>query len=98
MEITILEKKENPLLNREEVTFKVDHTDESTPSRSAVVGKIAAMMNSDKERTIIKDIRTGFGVQYAIGHANIYDSLESAKKVEHEHYLKRNGLIEADNK
>ncbi|MDD3973882.1 MAG: 30S ribosomal protein S24e, partial [Methanothrix soehngenii] len=45
LEIKVIVEKNNPLLKRREIVFKVIH-DESTPSRKSVVERLAATMNS----------------------------------------------------
>ncbi len=96
MEITITDRKDNPVLNREELTFMINHEGENTPSRDVVASKLAAMVNADKDRTILKLINTQFGKHEAIGYANLYPSKEVALNIEPQHILKRNGLIEED--
>ncbi|MCE7736254.1 MAG: 30S ribosomal protein S24e [Candidatus Heimdallarchaeota archaeon] len=98
MEITIDERKENPLLKREEITFTITHEGENTPSREVVASKLAAMINADKDRTILKKISTQFGVHEAVGYANLYPSKEDALEIEAKHILIRNGLIEGESK
>jgi small subunit ribosomal protein S24e len=96
LEITITERKENPTLNREEITFTISHDGENTPSRDVVASKLAAIVNADKDRTILKKIATQFGVHEAIGYANLYPSKDEAFKTEPKYILKRNGLIEEE--
>ncbi|MHA2028286.1 MAG: 30S ribosomal protein S24e [Candidatus Kariarchaeaceae archaeon] len=96
MEITITERKENGVLNREEIVFTITYDGENTPSREVVASKLAAIVNSDKDRTILKKISTQFGVHEAIGYANLYPSKDDAFKTEPKHILKRNGLIEEE--
>ena len=96
MEITITERKENPVLKREEITFTIDHEGENTPSRDVIASKLAAIVNADKDRTILKKINTQFGKHEAIGSANLYPTKEDAFNIEPNHILKRNGLIEED--
>ena len=59
MDITIEELKENPLLHRKEVSFKV--VDSSPPDRIEVKEKLAAMHNSDFNLVFVKEIKTRFG-------------------------------------
>ena len=96
MEITITERKENPVLKREEITFTIEHEGENTPSREVIASKLAAIVNADKDRTILKKIKTQFGKHEAIGKANLYPTKEDAFNIEPNHILKRNGLIEED--
>ena len=56
MNIEVLERKENPLLKREEITFKIEHSGEQTPSRETVIAKLAAIINAEKQRTVLKEI------------------------------------------
>ncbi len=90
MNIEILERKENPLLDREEITFELHYDGESTPARLAVQSKLAALLNADAERTIIRKIEGKFGRQVSTGHAYIYPSVEIRDKVEAAHIIKRN--------
>ena len=91
MEIEIIERKENPLLNREEVTFRVGHDMETTPSRDTIAAKLAAMVNADREMTILKKVETEFGKNTSVGYANVYSS-EKAREIEPNYILKRNGV------
>ena len=89
MDIQIIEEKNNPLLNRREVVFKVDH-ESVTPSRKSIVDRIAATMNSKEGLVIIDNLRTEFGKRETIGYAKIYETEERAKQVERPHITERN--------
>lgn len=93
MEIEILEKVENPILKRVEVKFKLTHEEAATPSRETVIAKLAAMLNADRDRTILKKIDGTFGLQYSFGEANLYDNATDALEIEPKHILKRNALL-----
>ena len=54
LNIEITEEKKNPLIDRLEVTFRVDHFGAGTPNRLEVKKKIAAMQGSDEKLTIIQ--------------------------------------------
>ena len=95
MEIDILEETENDLLNRKEVKFEIVHEESHTPSRDTVRAKLAAIMNADADKTIIKKISGEFGRNHSIGYANVYNS-EEAVSIEPKYVLKRNGLIEEE--
>ena len=96
MEIIIIDKKENQVLNRTEVSFKIEHEQEATPSREVVIAKVAAMLNAETDRTILKEIKSHFGVQESAGKVNLYYTAEDALKFEPKHILIRNKLVEAD--
>jgi small subunit ribosomal protein S24e len=94
MEIEIVEKKENELLERLEVTFKASHTDEGTPQREAVREKLSAMLKAPKESVIVDSMTSEFGRMVTVGYAKVYKSKDAAMKYEREHILVRNKLKE----
>ncbi len=88
--IEILEEKKNPLIDRLEVKFKIDHFGASTPNRLEVKKKIAAIKSSNENFTIISNIQTHFGGADAIGKANIYGNAKDLKFFEPFHIKVRN--------
>ena len=94
MEIEIIAKKENELLDRTEVQFKAVHPKEGTPQREAVREKIAAMLKATKERVIVDAMDSEFGKTETIGYAKVYKTKDSAMKFEREPTLVRNKLKE----
>ncbi len=94
MEVEILDKKENQLLDRTEVTFKASHAKEGTPQREAVREKLASMLKATKERVIVDSMDSAFGKMETLGYAKVYKNKESAMKYEREHVLVRNKLKE----
>ena len=75
----ILERKDNPLLNRVEIKFVWNHPGEGTPTRKdMVIAAAKSEPNAKKELTYIKDVRTVFGKGRTEGIALIYSSAESA--------------------
>jgi len=94
MEIEIVSKKENELLDRTEVKFKAVHTKEGTPQREAVREKLAAMLKATKERVIVDSMDSEFGKTETIGYAKVYKNKDAAMKFEREHVLVRNKLKE----
>ncbi len=94
MEIEIVSKKENELLDRTEVKFKVAHPKEGTPQREAVREKLAGMLKASKERVIVDAMDSEFGKMETLGYAKIYKTKDAAMKYEREHVLVRNKLKE----
>ena len=92
MKIEIEGKKENPLLERTEVNFSVEHEGASTPIREEIRTQLAGKLGVNKDTIIIDRMNTEFGRQLTKGYAKVYDSVESAKKFEKEHLLARNKL------
>lgn len=93
MEVNILEEKKNPLLDRVEIVAELSYPNEATPSREAVISRMSALLNADKDRFVLKEIKTRFGENKALAYARIYDSPDVAKKLENEYILKRNKLV-----
>jgi small subunit ribosomal protein S24e len=95
MEIEIVAKKENELLDRTEVKFKASHAKEGTPQREAVREKLATMLKASKERVIVDSMDSRFGMMETVGYAKVYKTKESAMKYERKYVLIRNKLKEA---
>lgn len=89
MDIQVIEAKNNAVLNRREVVFKVIH-DESTPSRKSVVERLAATLNSKVGLVYVDSLKTEFGKRETIGYAKIYETAERAKEIERAHIIERN--------
>jgi small subunit ribosomal protein S24e len=94
MEIEVVSKKENVLLDRTEVKFKAMHPKEGTPQREAVREKISAMLKAPKERVIVDSMDSEFGKTETVGYAKVYKTKEAAMKYEREEILVRNKLKE----
>jgi small subunit ribosomal protein S24e len=89
MEIKVLSEKNNALLKRREVVFKIFH-DKETPSRKSVVERLAATMNSRPGLVIVDSLKTEFGKRETVGYAKIYETEERARQVERSHIVERN--------
>ena len=89
MDIQIIEAKNNTILNRRELVFKVIH-DESTPTRKSVVERLAATQNSKIGLVYVDSLKTEFGKRETIGYAKIYETAERAKEIERAHIIERN--------
>ena len=94
MEVEIVSKKENVLLDRTEVKFKVVHPKEGTPKREDVRDKLSSAVKAPKERVIVDSMDSEFGRTVTVGYAKIYKTKESAIKFEREQILVRNKLKE----
>ncbi len=94
MEIEILSKDENELLERLEVRFRAVHTKEGTPARDAVREKLAALLKVPKERVVVDMMGSEFGMNETVGYAKAYKTKEAAMRYEREHVLVRNKLKE----
>ncbi len=98
MDIEINEKKNNPLFNRMEVHFTINHEGEGTPNREIIRSEIAEKLNVKKENIIINNITSSFGIQKSRGYAKIYSSSKKVDTLERKYILKRNQMIQKDKK
>jgi small subunit ribosomal protein S24e len=91
MEVKIVSAKENPLLKRKEVDFRVEHgPQDKTPARLEVKRALAAKLKVGEELVFVEKMATMTGTHVAVGVANAYETLEQAKFIEPEYILKRN--------
>ncbi len=91
MEVFVESERQNPLLKRREVYFRLKYEEEGrTPSRADVRQKIASLFSAEAERVVIDHIKPEFGKTEAKGYAKIYDSIDDLMKIEREHIIRRN--------
>ena len=91
MEVKIVSTKENPLLKRKEVDFRVEQGPKGkTPARLEVKKALAAELKLSEEVVFVKRMRTMTGTNTAVGVANAYETVEQAKSIEPEYIIKRN--------
>ena len=90
MDIEINEKKNNPLLNRTEVHFTINHEGEGTPNREIIRSEIAEKLNVKKESIIIDNVSSSFGIQKSRGYAKIYTNQKKSEDLERKYIIKRN--------
>ena len=85
----IIQRKENPVLDRVELTFQWNHSGEATPSLSQMVDAAAkAEPGSDKKLVFVKNVNTRFGMSRTSGLAMIYGSPDSAS-IEPDYVIER---------
>ena len=94
MDLEIVSKNENQLLERTEVRFKATHAKEGTPQRETVRDKLASLLKVPKERVVVDSMKSEFGRMETVGYAKVYKTKEAASKYEREHILVRNKLKE----
>ena len=91
MQVKIISKKENPLLKRKEVQFKIEHgPNGKTPARLDVKRSVAAELQVNEQLVFVKRMKTMTGTTTAVGFANAYETSEQAKIIEPEYIIKRN--------
>jgi len=89
MEIEIESMKENKLLDRVEINFKLVH-EGGTPSRKKIRDSLAEKLGEKNKIIIIEWMKSRYGVSETFGYAKIYPSKTSAEKIEARYLLKRN--------
>ena len=88
MEIEFENRRENKILGREEITFKVKY-EGKTPSRDKIREQLKNMLGG-KGVIVIEHIKTVYGVPEARGYAKVYPSEEKAREIEEKHIIERN--------
>lgn len=88
MEVNIIDKKNNPMLERDEVSFEVSFSG-ATPSFADVRKEVVKKLKSNEKLTIIDSVAQRFGEHVARGYVKVYKN-EQALKVEPEHRIKKN--------
>ncbi len=75
----VLERRENPMLDRVELQFRWDHPNSPTPSLTQIVeATTKAEPGSKKNLVFVKNVNTRFGMARTSGIALVYGSEESA--------------------
>jgi len=105
MEIEITEDRENQLLRRKEVFFRLKHGEGAagkgeksakgegkgaTPSREETRAVLIKKLRCSPNLLVIERMRTKFGRQETIGYAKVYEREDRLREIEREHILKRN--------
>lgn len=91
MEVKIVSTKENPLLKRKEVDFRVEQDATlQTPNRLDVKKALAAKLKVSEDVVFVKKMQTMTGMHTTVGNATAYETVEQAKFIEPEYIRKRN--------
>ena len=91
MELVIEKQRDNPLLKRKEIHFRVKYWDTKvTPSRKEVREKLSGLLNAELDRLVVRWMKPEFGKMEAEGYALIYETPEDMRSVEEDYILKRN--------
>jgi small subunit ribosomal protein S24e len=81
MDFEVSRDTRNELLSRREVDFSL-RFEGPTPSRTQIIGKLAATLNVNEKLLVLDSLKTSFGVTQLTGKARIYDSEEQKAKTE----------------
>ena len=90
----IIERKENSILNRIELTWQWRHTGLATPTRAQIIAAVMKMEPSaTKDCVVIKSVNTRFGQPLTTGNALVYGDRADLEK-EPKYILARHGGTE----
>jgi small subunit ribosomal protein S24e len=89
MKVTVLNRKKNPVMEREEVVLLVEHEGKSQPSRKELEQVILAELGKKKEVVALKRIQSIFGTPVSRIFVNVYKSAEKKKYFEPAYLLKK---------
>ena len=94
MEIEITKEKENQLLRRKEVFFKLKHEEGekkgASPGREEARNALIKALRCSPNLLVIDKMRTEFGKRETVGYAKVYESEDRLREIEREHIITRN--------
>ncbi|MHC1636250.1 MAG: 30S ribosomal protein S24e [Candidatus Methanospirareceae archaeon] len=85
----IIKERENPLLRRREVIFKIKH-EGGTPQRGEVRKLLVKRFRAKENVVVIDKMETEFGKKETVGYAKIYEDEGRLKEIERVHKIRRN--------
>jgi small subunit ribosomal protein S24e len=91
-ELKIESMKDNPLLKRKEIRYRISFENSATPSRDTIKELIARNTGANKELVVVDRNTQESGKHEVIGYSKIYADKESAMLYEPDYELFRNGL------
>jgi small subunit ribosomal protein S24e len=94
MKIEITNKKENPLQDRIEIRFEIDHVGETTPGRNVVAEEIAKKEKTKRDLVIVDSVESVYGIGKSKGYAKVYKNKKSILEYEPAYKLARNGIVD----
>jgi len=74
-----LKEKEFPLLGRTRITYELDHSGKSTPSKESVKSTVVSESKKPAELTSVRHIFTKFGTQNYYNDEKTLKFLETSK-------------------
>ncbi len=92
MDLEIVSRKDNPLLDRTELEVLAHHTGQPTPTRDEVRDQVAAAMKAKKEQVLVDHMESTFGKGLTRGYVKVYKSKQAAEAIEREPIKKRNKM------
>ena len=77
----IIDRKENPILNRVEIAWQWRHAGAATPTRNQIIDAVVKMEpGATKDRILVKSVSTRFGQPLTTGNAFVYGDRADLEK------------------
>ncbi|MDD5110914.1 MAG: 30S ribosomal protein S24e [Candidatus Altiarchaeota archaeon] len=89
MDVEIISQRDNSLLERKEVRFRVSYPGAGVPERQEVRSKLIAVLDASKDLTVLDHLKPEYGRNSAVGYVKIYANAD-AMKAEPAYMNKRN--------
>ena len=86
----ILTDKQNPLLNRREVTLELEYLGQKTPSKVDVIKQASGLLKTKEELIYVWEIKPSYGVAKGSACLYIYNNKENLDKI---HFIKRKKIL-----
>ncbi len=89
----VIDRKENSILNRVEISWQWRHVGAPTPTRSEIIEAVVKLEpGATKDRILVKSVNTRFGQPLTTGSAFVYGSRADLEK-EPKYILERHAQI-----
>lgn len=88
----ILTDKQNPLLNRREVTVELEYLGQKTPSQVEVIKQASGVLKAKEELIYVQEIKPSYGVAKGSASLFVYNNKENLDKI---HFIKRKKILKA---
>ena len=93
----VIDRKENSILNRVEISWQWRHVGAPTPTRNEIVAAVVKLEpGATKDRVLVKSVNTRFGQPLTTGAAFVYANREDLEK-EPKYILERHAQLSEAN-
>ncbi len=82
MQLKIITDKENPLLERRKIEFRIIHKGAATPAKKDVAELLAAKLNANLDLMFLKHFNSKFGENISEGTCLIYKNKKNMESIE----------------
>ena len=92
----IIDRKENPILNRVEISWQWRHIGSATPTRNEIIDAVLKMEpGATKDLVLVKSVSTRFGQPLTTGNAFVYGDRTDLEKEPNSILARHDGMEEA---